>query len=153
IRTRLRSAVGISMTAIPSSDAVSSNITLMGHLFMVLGSAGMGAFAEHGRLATQLEDAEQNLVPLRLKLVDGARSDLGMDAVDELLLQLRGHLRRAEGLLPSRHGTGKLLEEVLDAAFAAAEVIQHHVSHDGPTETRPPTQRGVDIRGAHDALG
>jgi len=33
--------------------------------------------------------AEQDFVALRLQLLDGARSDLGMDAVDELLLHFR----------------------------------------------------------------
>ena len=34
-------------------------------------------------------EAEQKLVPFGFELLDGARSDLGVDAVDELLLQFR----------------------------------------------------------------
>src|SRR5215470_13236466 len=82
-----------------------------------------------GTLGPQFDEAEQDLVPLRLELRDGARSNLGMDALGELLLHLRGEHRRAEGLPPRRHRAGELLEEVLDAARTAAEVIEHHVAH------------------------
>src|SRR5262249_40569653 len=61
-------------------------------------------------LVAQFEKAEQNVVPLRLQLLDAARSDLGMDAVDELLLHLRGQHGGAESLPPSsrdlRYGHG-----------------------------------------------
>ena len=40
-------------------------------------------------LFAQLDQAEQDFVALRLQLLDGARSGLGMDAVDELLLHFR----------------------------------------------------------------
>src|SRR5262249_29918373 len=87
-----------------------------------------------GRLALlpQFDKHEQYVVPLLFQVRDGARSDLGMDAVNELLLQLRSEHRRAEGLPPSRHRGGELLEEVLDAARTAAEVIEHHIAHDTP---------------------
>ena len=61
--------------------------------------------------------------------------------------------RRAEGLPPGRHRAGELLEEVLDAARTAAEVVEHHVAHDAPAQARPPGQSRVDVGGAHDALG
>src|SRR5882757_11470 len=80
--------------------------------------------ARLGNLVAQLDQAEQDFVALRLQLLDGARSDLGMDAVDELLLHFRSQHRRAEGLPPSRHRTGELLEEVLDTTRAAAEVVE-----------------------------
>jgi DNA-binding transcriptional LysR family regulator len=51
--------------------------------------------------SAQFEEAEQNLVPFGFEFRDGARSDLVMDAVDELFLYLRGEDRRAE-CLPSR---------------------------------------------------
>ena len=41
-------------------------------------------------LSAKLDEAEQDFVTLRLQLLDGARSHLGMDAVDELLLHFRG---------------------------------------------------------------
>src|SRR5262249_13157596 len=41
-----------------------------------------------GTLGPQFDEAEQNLVPGCLELLDAARADLGMDAVDELLLHL-----------------------------------------------------------------
>ena len=36
------------------------------------------------------------------------------------------------------HRTGELLEEVLDTARAAAEVVEHHVAHDAPAQARAP---------------
>src|ERR1700733_15239045 len=70
-------------------------------------------------LGAQFDEAEQDLVPLCLQLLDRPRSNLGMDAVDELPLHVRRQHRRAEGLPPRRHWAGELLEEVLDAAGAA----------------------------------
>ena len=75
-----------------------------------------------------------------------------MDAVRELLLHFGSQHRRAEGLPPSRHRTGELLEEVLDSARTAAEMVKHHVAHNAPAQARAPAQRGVDISGAHYAL-
>ncbi len=106
-----------------------------------------------GSLLAQLDQAEQNFVALRLQLRDGARSGLGMDAVDEFLLHVRRQHGRAEGLPPSRHRAGELLEEVLDAARTAAEMVQHQAAHDAPAQARAPAQGGVDVGGAHHALG
>src|SRR5262249_31366550 len=106
-----------------------------------------------GTLGPQFDEAEQHLVALRLQLLDRARSDLGMDAVDELLLHLRSQHRGAESLPPSCHRTGELLEEVLNAAGAATEVVEHHVAHNAPAQTGAPAQSGADGRGAHHALG
>src|SRR5713226_1231887 len=75
-------------------------------------------------LVAQLDQAEQNFVALRLQLRNGARSGLGMDAVDELLLHFRSQHRRTESLPPGRHGAGELLEKVLDAARTAAEMVE-----------------------------
>src|SRR5580704_5361834 len=44
-------------------------------------------------LAAQLEQPQQDLVALGLELRDGARSDLGVDAIDERLLHLRRQRR------------------------------------------------------------
>src|SRR5258707_9646095 len=76
-----------------------------------------------------------------------------MNAVDELLLHFGRQYRLAENLPPGRHRAGELLEEVLDAAWAAAEMVEHHVAHDTPTQTRAPAQRGVNVRSADDAFG
>src|SRR6267154_6184162 len=76
-----------------------------------------------------------------------------MNAVDELLLHFGRQYRLAENLPPRRHRAGELLEEVLDAAWAAAEMVEHHVAHDAPTQARAPAQRGVDVRGTDDAFG
>jgi hypothetical protein len=62
--------------------------------------------------------------------------------------------RRAEDLPPRRHRAGELLEKVLDAAAAAAEVVEYHVAHDAhPAQARVPAQGRVDVGGAHAALG
>src|ERR1700722_8617253 len=75
-----------------------------------------------------------------------------MDAVDELLLHFRSQHRRAEGLPPGRHRAGELLEEVLDAAWTAAEMAQHHAAHNAPAQARAPGQGSVDVSGAHHTL-
>src|SRR5258708_29903634 len=76
-----------------------------------------------------------------------------MNAVDELLLHFGRQYRLPENLPPGRHRAGELLEEVLDAAWAAAEVVEHHVSHDAPAQARSPAQRGVNVRSTDDAFG
>ena len=43
----------------------------------------------------QLDQAEQDLVALLRQLVDGARADFGMNAIDQLLLNLRSEVRVA----------------------------------------------------------
>src|SRR5262249_22521422 len=87
-----------------------------------------------GTPGPQFDEAEQILVPRCLELVDGARSNLGMDAVDELLLHLGRQYRGAQRLPPGCHRTRELLEEMLDAAGAAAEVIEHQVAHHAPAQ-------------------
>src|SRR5437660_4610453 len=119
--------------------------------------AGAGSRFGRGRrlldLGAQLEQPQQDLVALRLQLGNRARADLGMNALDELLLHFGRQYRLPENLPPGRHRAGELLEEVLDAAWAAAEVVEHHVAHDAPTQARAPAQRSVDIRSADDAFG
>src|SRR5262249_28972085 len=105
-----------------------------------------------GTLGPQLDEAKEDLIPLRLQLLDRARSDLGMDAFDEPLLHLRGEHRRAEGLPPGRHRAGELLEEVLDAARTSAEMIEHHVAHDAPAQAWTPGEGGIDVGGADDTF-
>src|SRR5277367_2859154 len=89
-------------------------------------------------LGAQFDKPEQNLVPLRLQLLDGARSDLGVNTVDELLLHFGRQFRLTKALPPGCHGASKLVKEVLDAAPDAGEMIEHHVAHDAPTQPRPP---------------
>src|SRR5882672_3973529 len=108
--------------------------------------------ARPGNLVAQLDQAEQNFVALRLKLLDGARSGLGMDAVDQYLFHFRRQHRGAESLPPGRHRAGELLEEVLDAAWTTAEMVEHQAAHNAPAQARPPGESRVDIGGAHHAL-
>ena len=96
-------------------------------------------------LLAQFEQSEQDFVALRLEFSDRARTYFGVNAVDEHLLYLGGQHRRAENLPPRGHRTGELLEEMLDATLAAAEVVEKHIAHDAPTQARPPAQRCVDI--------
>src|SRR5262249_22508032 len=98
-------------------------------------------------------ELKQHLVSLRRELIDGARTDLLVNAVDELPLHVGRQYRLPENLPPGRHRTGELLEEMLDAAFAAAEVVEEHVAHDAPAQARPPGQRGVDVGGADHPVG
>ena len=86
----------------------------------------------------QLNQPEQHFVSLCRQLVDGARADLGVNAVDDLLLHFRRQHRLSENLPPGRHRTGELLEEVLDAALAAAEVVEQQAAHDAPTQAGAP---------------
>src|SRR5258708_39716603 len=104
------------------------------------------------RLQTKLNKPEQQLVSLCLQLVNGARADFFVNAVNDFLLHFRCQNRLAENLPPSCHRSGELLEEVLDAALATAEVVEKHVAHDAPTQTRPPRQCGVDVGRADDAF-
>ena len=58
-----------------------------------------------------------------------------------------------EHLPPCRHRLGELVEEVLDAALAAAEMVEQDLPHDAPAQSRSPGQRLVDIGDADDVLG
>src|ERR1700744_1598160 len=89
-------------------------------------------------LLAQLDEPEQDFVALGLQLGDRARANLGVNAVDEGLLYFWRQYRLPENLPPGRHGAGELLKEVLDAAWAAAEMIEHHVAHDAPSQARAP---------------
>src|SRR5579859_965233 len=42
---------------------------------------------------------------------------------------------------------------MLDATFTAAQVIEKHVPHEPPAQTRSPAQCGIHIGGADDAFG
>src|SRR5262245_4929643 len=86
----------------------------------------------------EFHEADQKLVALRLQLFDASRSDFGMDAVDELALELWRHVRRAKRLPRSPHRAAQLLYGMLDAARAAGEMIKHHVAHDTPAQAWSP---------------
>jgi hypothetical protein len=104
-------------------------------------------------LVQQLDKPEQQFVSLCLQIVDGARADLGVNAVDKFLLHFGCQRRLPENLPPGCHGPGELLEEVLDAALPAAEVVEKHVPHDAPTQAWPPGQCSVRVGSANDAFG
>src|ERR1700691_748526 len=76
-----------------------------------------------------------------------------MNAVDELLLEFGRQHRIAERLPPRGEGPGELFEEMLDAAFTAAQVIEEHVAHEAPAQARSPAQCGICIRSADHAFG
>src|SRR5258708_13872757 len=102
---------------------------------------------------TKLEEPEQHFVAFCRKRVDGSRPDFGMNAVDELPLHFGRQHRASKRFPPSCHGTGELLEKVLDGGCTGAQVIEEHVAHERPTQARSPAQRSVDIGGADDAFG
>jgi hypothetical protein len=89
-------------------------------------------------LRAQLNEPEQHFVSLRRERVDGARADLGVNAVGELLLHLGRQHRLSENLPPGRYWSGKLLEEVLDAALTAAKMVEKQATHDAPTQAGAP---------------
>src|SRR5215471_15072219 len=76
-----------------------------------------------------------------------------MNAVDELLLHFRREHRRSKGPPRSGHRASELLEEMLDSARAAAEVIEHHVAHDAPAQAGSPGKSGVDVGSTQYILG
>src|SRR5215472_6989472 len=120
------------------------------------GSLLSGDFAWSGGLrpfGAELHEADQKLVAFCLQLCDGARSDFGMDAVDQLALELWRHVRRAKCFPPAHHRAEQSCKGVLDAARTATEVIKHHVAHDSPAQARSPGESRVDISGVDDALG
>src|SRR6266851_10015557 len=109
--------------------------------------------ARLGNLVAQLDQAEQDFVAFRREFVDRARSDLGMNTIDQFLLDFGCQLRGTQHLPPGGHGSRELLEEMFDAALAATEMIEQHLAHDAPAQTGSPAQCGVDIDDADDAVG
>src|SRR6185436_15721727 len=57
-----------------------------------------------------------------------------------------------QDLPPRRHRTSELLQEVLHATLAATEMVEQHLTHDAPSESRSPAKRRVDISDADDTL-
>jgi hypothetical protein len=53
-----------------------------------------------------------------------------MDALDDFRPDLGSQFGRAEHMEPGCERAGELLEKVLDAALAAAEVVEHVGPHD-----------------------
>jgi hypothetical protein len=41
---------------------------------------------------------------------------------------------------------------MLNATFAAAEVVEEHLPHDAPTQARPPAQGGIHVGDTDDAV-
>src|SRR5262252_3531489 len=46
-----------------------------------------------------------------------------------------------------------MLEEVLDAALAAAEMVEENLAHDSPAQAGAPARGGVDVSDADNAFG
>src|SRR5258708_32943258 len=80
-------------------------------------SARFGILSVHLRRflcsGAKLEETEQHLVTFCLQLLDGARPDFGMNAVDEFPLHFGRQHRISKRLPPRCHGTGELLEKLL----------------------------------------
>ena len=74
-------------------------------------------------VGTQFEQPKQDLVSFCSQVVDRARAHLGVNACDQLLLELGGQLRRSQDLPPRRQGPVNCCQKVLHAALAATEMV------------------------------
>lgn len=83
-------------------------------------------------MSTKFEKPQQDFVSLCLQFINGARSNLRVDTIDELLLDLRRQRGGSENLPPSCHRSGELFEKMLDAPLAAAQVVEKDLPHDSP---------------------
>src|SRR5438552_3535276 len=70
----------------------------------------------------QPEQADDHLVFLLCELSDGATCGFAQDAVDDGLLQVRRDVWRAEDFHHAGQRLHQVIHEVLDSAFAAAEM-------------------------------
>src|SRR5260370_1029512 len=73
--------------------------------------------------AASLEQRQQDLVAVGLQLGNRALAHFLVHSGDQLLPDSRRQFRRAKHFPPGRHGASELVEEMLDAARAAAQVI------------------------------
>jgi len=114
------------------------------------------SFARLGNLVCAKSiKAEQDFVALRSSSSMEPRSDLGMDAVDELLCT-SGVARRAEGLPPGRHRAVNCWKKC-SMPLDRRRVVEHHAAHNAPAQARPqeravstsalttPPQRVIDL--------
>ena len=53
---------------------------------------------------------------------------------------------------PRGHRTSKLLEEMLDASLAAAQMVEKAWSHDSPAQSGPPRNGSIGVADAHHAF-
>src|SRR5258708_4684323 len=149
--SQCRNALAAAMPAKPPPMITTCGLPLFGReMTTLLPTLRLKRFLRSG---SKLEEPEQHLVTFCPERVDGTRPDFGMNAVDELPLHFGRQHRASKRLPPGCHGTGELLEKMLDAAFTAAQVIEKHVAHEPPTQSGSPAQRSVDIGGADDAFG
>src|SRR4029077_11221434 len=120
-------------------------------------SFGFCDFLHHGKclalLIPQLEQAQQNFVPLMLKLLDGAVPGLLQCSFDNRLLYGRREFGdRSQVLPPDRERTRELLHEMPYSIRPAAEMKQQVGSHNAPAKSRSPANRGVRIRNIEHSL-
>src|SRR6476659_9872731 len=95
---------------------------------------------------------EQHLVALGGQLVDRLAVRLLEDAVDDLLLKLRGELGIAQPWPPGGHAWHQGVHEVLDTALTAAQMPQQVGTHHTPAQTGTPRQRVVGVGDVEHAL-
>ena len=79
-------------------------------------------------------------------------SRLFEDALDDLLLKLRGELWIAQPWPPGGHAWHQGVHEVLDTALAAAEMPQQVGTHDPPAQPGTPRHRIVGVGDVEHAL-
>src|SRR6185312_1265434 len=80
------------------------------------------------------DQVEQHLVALGGQLVDRLAVRLVENALDDLLLKLRGEFWVAQPWPPGGHAGHQGVHEMLDAALAATQVPQQIGAHDPPAQ-------------------
>src|SRR5258708_13650059 len=114
-------------------------------------SFGFCHFLHHGKclalLIPQIEQGQQYLSPLMLKLLDGAVGRLLQCSFDNRLLYGRRKFGdRSQVLPPTRDRTREVFHEVAYSIRPAAEMKQQIGSHNAPAKSRSPANSTVRIR-------
>ncbi|MGF6300174.1 hypothetical protein OKW42_003504 [Paraburkholderia sp. WC7.3d] len=99
-------------------------------------------------LISQPKQPHQNLIAISREFLLRARLGLLMYAFNDGRTHVRSEFWRSEHMPPGRQWTGELIEEMLDTALTAAEVIQKTRPHDPPAQARAPRNSGVGIANA-----
>src|SRR5258708_22019380 len=120
-------------------------------------SFGFCHFLHHGKclalLIPQLEQAQQHLIPLMLKLLDGAVARLLQCSFDNRLLYGRRKFGdRSQVLPPTRDRTREVFHEVAYSIRPAAGMKQQIGAHHAPAKSRSPANSSVRIRNVEHAL-
>ncbi len=103
-------------------------------------------------LSTQTNKPDQQLVFFLSELVHGTISSLPQDSVDDRLLEFRRDVWSAEDLNHAGQWVHKVFHEMLNPAWATAEVPLQTGSHDSPTKSRPIAHGNIRVGDAQHTL-